>query len=198
MLDSPVFISEANGPLRTKGLDFIQDCYNRVFGTLPRDEPDRLLVAYREEPEPFTVVGTIGVSFWSRERPIRLSRIYAFDSLFAPLPVIPESIFEYGRLTATRTGLSKALIAAANQCALACGRTIGWCEHANNVHRLCESFGLQFFPTHARLKPEIVRKDDLGFYKKNPSVELYMTDARDWFITLAGTVTYENRRWRVL
>jgi hypothetical protein len=193
-----IHIIKAADQLREKGLEFIQEHYGLAFGTTPPDEPDHLFVACTNiglrEP---TIIGTIGISVWKPTEPIRLARIYDFDWELAPRPILPESIFEYGRLIATRPGISKALIAAASQYALYIGRTSGWCEHTDAVHRICLSFGLSFISVEAPLRENLVAEGDKEFYRSNPSVKLYMTDAKEWVSTLAGSVICENEMWTI-
>jgi hypothetical protein len=191
-------IVQASTTLKQKGMDFIQEHYKKSFGTTPPDEPDHLFVACvdRQDGE-LAIIGTIGISLWRPDKPIRLSRIYDFDWLQAPRPIVPETIFEYGRLIAIRGGVSKALIAAASQYALSSGRTSGWCEHTDAVHRICLSFGLSFFPVHSVLLNAEIAQGDREFYRRNPTVQLYMTDTYAWVSALKDSVTYKNSEWSV-
>ena len=193
-----LYITHATGSLRQRGLEFVQQQYRLSFGTTPTDEPDYLFVACTDVgANASEIIGTIGISLWKSNQPMRLARVYDFDEKIDPRLPSPESTFEYGRLVATRGGISKALIASASQFALSVGRTCGWCEHTDAVHRICMSFGLSFALIPATLRPDAIADGDKEFYRRNPSARLYATNTREWIKTLADSVTYKHGVWSI-
>ena len=184
MSKKTVRITRAENDFRRTALQFIKGHYGVTLGTDPADEPDHLFVATQHDE----IVGTMGINFWSTGGLPRLARIYRFNWKSAPHPVVPKTIVEYCRWTATTPYVSNALIYAATEFAMREGKTCGWCEHSDEVHRICTRMGLVLHVVDARLEISAVADGDKMYYDQNPSVKFYMCDLAHVPDALAHTI----------
>ncbi|OHA52160.1 MAG: hypothetical protein A3A97_04590 [Candidatus Terrybacteria bacterium RIFCSPLOWO2_01_FULL_40_23] len=156
--------------------EFISQIALSRYQATPPPLPEILFIAY----ENGKIVGTLGFDTASKQDILPLEKIWQFDPNKTPFPFEREMIVQYGRWTAIKPEVSRALSYTATIFARTLGKKIIMFEAKPSSARRLQTLGARAQLVPATLLIKNIPEDGRPYYSANPAPKLYMLDLMEF------------------
>ncbi len=168
---------------RTEAIIYLSEHMREKYGSCPPPEttPPDLFVAFEGD----IVIGTLGLQFGTKDKPLPFEQLFTFDPLKAPINYNREQTVYYSRWNSSRPGIGLALWFAATRYAIQKGLIFGSATGKTIMREYYySSFQCEWFPIHdAKINTDKVGETEKGYFFSDES-------PLPWLGILADQISY--------